>query len=917
MTKMMSEAPPPPSIQATFYLGRRHETLLPDAVSLDIMSDKGHVATEESVASVSIATEKDALVEPQLSPASHPVEKPEETNTNGTNQPIEKESESAKNLAELIGVADVTSIPSQQKAENEDTESDPEPQKKKIKIAKAGSTPKKKAPNSSRKRKATSSEVESAVDFDIISRVAALPQEVKDLFGQLVWAKMQGYPYWPALVVDPRYLPASQQKQAIRSFETSKYWVFFYRARNFGPVPCKSVEKWLDASQKYREGFPAAAAKPSKRRKELMGAIEDADVDYKLSVTERAAEFLEYTDGTPKRASKAQAVSSQQASQDQVAANKESGSTPTINKQKVARPKDKIIDKVAPGSSVGIEKNTLQHIDKEKKSQAEEQPTPAIAKDECGAESIQQPLSKTTIDKIPSGNVVESKIGDASIHQPLSKTTIDKIPSDSPGNVAEGKDEKESIKQPLSKTTIDKIPFWNVVESKSGNDSIQQPLTTTIDKEPSNSSVQSVEDILCQSQPATHTLETKSDPETQRTQVIDESTKGFTEMQLIKIDIDAQTSEVAVVREVESGRIDWLVFGKRLTSLSEDESANRDELLQMLTKVFEAKKIWKVDIEKSGVGPVISKLRKSTNPSLAQTAKSLRKYLIATLNKDLKAQDNKSRKKQNTTKSQDSTLNDKSNVKEISTGKIVESQTEHGERKKDEEKTASHGPTEAESIGDQTANLSSKPEQLADTKSIQSEKVPLESFKVDKPASTESKLEPATCTSENVDASCHVEGLVPKEAAQEVVTSNGQVQKQTPEESSESTSVATAAKIESTTPALDSEASTNDLKSTDSAAKEPVPLIQEPKKDEYRLRVIEMLTISLGSQYGNLAEAIEQCIYDRFTESNDLYRAHARLVTFTLKDDEKLKSRVLSGSIHGFELAYATNDFLRQTRKVA
>ena len=117
------------------------------------MSDKGHVATEESVASVSTAIENEALVQPELIPASHPGEKPEETNTNDTNQPIVKKSEPAKNFAEPIGVAKVIPIPLQQEAGTENAESDLERQKKKIKIAKAGSTPKKKAPNSSRKRK--------------------------------------------------------------------------------------------------------------------------------------------------------------------------------------------------------------------------------------------------------------------------------------------------------------------------------------------------------------------------------------------------------------------------------------------------------------------------------------------------------------------------------------------------------------------------------------------------------------------------------------------------------------------------------------------------------------------------------------------------------------------------------------------
>jgi PWWP domain len=55
----------------------------------------------------------------------------------------------------------------------------------------------------------------------------------------LVWAKQTGFPAWPAIIWDPRFLDAKVQKQAIAVLHKSDV-VWFYGANpSFGVVPLK------------------------------------------------------------------------------------------------------------------------------------------------------------------------------------------------------------------------------------------------------------------------------------------------------------------------------------------------------------------------------------------------------------------------------------------------------------------------------------------------------------------------------------------------------------------------------------------------------------------------------------------------------------------------------------------------------
>eukprot|EP00644_Phytophthora_capsici_P006862 jgi/Phyca11/504513/fgenesh2_kg.PHYCAscaffold_8_\ len=175
-------------------------------------------------------------------------------------------------------------------AEGEDTESEPEKQpKKRAKITKGA----KRGPKPGRKKKAA---VEPEPDSDeeqkeAEKKVNALGEDIKSRFGQIVWAKMGGYPYWPCIITDPRLLPQKLQQTALKTLET-KFLVFFFVSNNYAAIGFKSIEPWDDSKHNYREGFPEKDAKAPKRRVKLMEAIELADKEIKLPVQERADGLL-------------------------------------------------------------------------------------------------------------------------------------------------------------------------------------------------------------------------------------------------------------------------------------------------------------------------------------------------------------------------------------------------------------------------------------------------------------------------------------------------------------------------------------------------------------------------------------------------------------------------------------------------
>ncbi|TYZ59885.1 hypothetical protein PybrP1_009198 [[Pythium] brassicae (nom. inval.)] len=184
-------------------------------------------------------------------------------------------------------------------AEGEETESEPEKQPKKRAKAPAGAAAAKEKKSAARKKKPAkeaaaaveSSDSEDEQQQEVLRRVEALDPDVKAKFGSVVWAKMVGFPYWPAVITDPRHLPPKFLASAMKDLET-KYFVYYYTTKNFAPTLFKNIAPWDDTKNDYRSGFPAKESKPPKRRAQLMEAIAEADKDVLLPIDERADGLL-------------------------------------------------------------------------------------------------------------------------------------------------------------------------------------------------------------------------------------------------------------------------------------------------------------------------------------------------------------------------------------------------------------------------------------------------------------------------------------------------------------------------------------------------------------------------------------------------------------------------------------------------
>ncbi|CAH0476812.1 unnamed protein product [Peronospora belbahrii] len=170
--------------------------------------------------------------------------------------------------------------------EGEDTESEPEKQPKK-----RAKTMKKTVKSPGRRKKTVVESEDDVKQQEVEKKVNALNNEITKRFGEIVWAKMGGYPYWPCIITDPRLLPEKLQETAMKVLET-KYVVFFYVSNNFASVSFKMIESWDDTKFMYREGHPEKDSKAPKRRVKLMQAIEAADKETKLPIEERANGLL-------------------------------------------------------------------------------------------------------------------------------------------------------------------------------------------------------------------------------------------------------------------------------------------------------------------------------------------------------------------------------------------------------------------------------------------------------------------------------------------------------------------------------------------------------------------------------------------------------------------------------------------------
>merc|ERR1712087_282232 len=83
--------------------------------------------------------------------------------------------------------------------------------------------------------------------------------------GDLVWAKMKGFPVWPGKVIDPKPEVKHPSKKTPHEF------IFFFGAENYAWVPQEGIAHYVTQREKYQ-----GLARMSKGFKEALDQIEDA-----------------------------------------------------------------------------------------------------------------------------------------------------------------------------------------------------------------------------------------------------------------------------------------------------------------------------------------------------------------------------------------------------------------------------------------------------------------------------------------------------------------------------------------------------------------------------------------------------------------------------------------------------------------
>ena len=110
--------------------------------------------------------------------------------------------------------------------------------------------------------------------------VAELSADIKVWFGEIVWVKQRGFPWWPGYVYDPRQLDPKSEifKLALESVQTH-FTVFFLDANKYAIVEHDSVRVWDDfMDTMYKDTL---AALPSQKQEKLESAIAQALVELK------------------------------------------------------------------------------------------------------------------------------------------------------------------------------------------------------------------------------------------------------------------------------------------------------------------------------------------------------------------------------------------------------------------------------------------------------------------------------------------------------------------------------------------------------------------------------------------------------------------------------------------------------------
>ncbi|ETV87469.1 hypothetical protein H257_01032 [Aphanomyces astaci] len=148
-----------------------------------------------------------------------------------------------------------------------------------------------------RKQHATKKPVDTSRWDDVFESMSAqflaksdeLMAQDKAMYGQVAWAKIRGYPYWPGYICDPKMLVNDYVSiQKFLPMMDTHFWVYFYQANNSAPVLRSQVALWEDTSKPYQDGFPSKKGKPLKNPK-FDEAKDIAAVEFQLPIEKRVA----------------------------------------------------------------------------------------------------------------------------------------------------------------------------------------------------------------------------------------------------------------------------------------------------------------------------------------------------------------------------------------------------------------------------------------------------------------------------------------------------------------------------------------------------------------------------------------------------------------------------------------------------
>ncbi|RHY98182.1 hypothetical protein DYB26_013240, partial [Aphanomyces astaci] len=148
-----------------------------------------------------------------------------------------------------------------------------------------------------RKQPATKKPVDTSRWDDVFESMAAqflaksdeLMAQDKAMYGQVAWARIRGYPYWPGYICDPKMLVNDYVSiQKFLPMMDTHFWVYFYQANNSAPVLRSQVALWEDTSKPFQDGFPYKKGKPLKNPK-FDEAKDIAAVEFQLPIEKRVA----------------------------------------------------------------------------------------------------------------------------------------------------------------------------------------------------------------------------------------------------------------------------------------------------------------------------------------------------------------------------------------------------------------------------------------------------------------------------------------------------------------------------------------------------------------------------------------------------------------------------------------------------